>query len=117
MQRLEDAIAVEIEAAGLFAVAGDDLEAGLQVAEAAGFIIMEFERPQRDGVIGDDYECCLATVFARGKGSFANGGVGGIRTLGTAFQPYNGLANRRLQPLGHHSKGKKRRPIRALSRS
>ena len=33
-----------------------------------------------------------------------DGGVGGIRTLGTAFQPYNGLANRRLQPLGHHSK-------------
>ena len=34
------------------------------------------------------------------------GGVGGIRTLGTAFQPYNGLANRRLQPLGHHSKAR-----------
>jgi hypothetical protein len=32
-----------------------------------------------------------------------NGGVGGIRTLDTAFQPYNGLANRRLQPLGHDS--------------
>ncbi len=31
------------------------------------------------------------------------GGVGGIRTLGTALNPYNGLANRRLQPLGHHS--------------
>jgi hypothetical protein len=29
------------------------------------------------------------------------GGAGGIRTLDTAFQPYNGLANRRLQPLGH----------------
>ena len=56
---------MEIEAAGLFAVAGDDLEAGLQVAEAAGFIIMAFERPQRDGVIGDDYERRLATVFAR----------------------------------------------------
>ncbi len=27
-----------------------------------------------------------------------NGGEAGIRTLGTAFQPYNGLANRRLQP-------------------
>ncbi|HVW75367.1 MAG TPA: hypothetical protein VHC39_17135, partial [Rhizomicrobium sp.] len=24
------------------------------------------------------------------------GGAGGIRTLDTAFQPYNGLANRRL---------------------
>src|SRR5215472_17051237 len=31
------------------------------------------------------------------------GGAGGIRTLDTAFQPYNGLANRRLQPLGHSS--------------
>ena len=31
------------------------------------------------------------------------GGEEGIRTLGTAFQPYNGLANRRLQPLGHLS--------------
>ena len=31
------------------------------------------------------------------------GGDGGIRTLDTAFQPYNGLANRRLQPLGHVS--------------
>src|SRR6187399_2739969 len=29
------------------------------------------------------------------------GGAGGIRTLDTALQPYNGLANRRLQPLGH----------------
>ena len=32
-----------------------------------------------------------------------SGGAGGIRTLDTAFQPYNGLANRRLQPLGHSS--------------
>jgi hypothetical protein len=31
------------------------------------------------------------------------GGAGGIRTLDTALQPYNGLANRRLQPLGHSS--------------
>jgi integrase len=41
-------------------------------------------------------------VFTQKK--TGDGGVGGIRTLGTAFQPYNGLANRRLQPLGHHSK-------------
>jgi hypothetical protein len=33
--------------------------------------------------------------------SEGNGGEAGIRTLGTAFRPYNGLANRRLQPLGH----------------
>jgi hypothetical protein len=30
-------------------------------------------------------------------------GEGGIRTLDRALQPYNGLANRRLQPLGHLS--------------
>ena len=35
----------------------------------------------------------------RGK----TGGDGGIRTLDRALQPYNGLANRRLQPLGHIS--------------
>ncbi len=29
------------------------------------------------------------------------GGEAGIRTLGRAFRPYNGLANRRLQPPGH----------------
>ena len=31
------------------------------------------------------------------------GGDGGIRTLDTGLGPYNGLANRRLQPLGHVS--------------
>jgi hypothetical protein len=31
------------------------------------------------------------------------GGDGGIRTLDRTLQPYNGLANRRLQPLGHVS--------------
>jgi hypothetical protein len=40
----------------------------------------------------------------RGYHRFAgDGGAGGIRTHGTAFQPYNDLANRRLQPLGHSS--------------
>ena len=32
-----------------------------------------------------------------------NGGEGGIRTLDRVVRPYNGLANRRLQPLGHLS--------------
>ena len=32
-----------------------------------------------------------------------SGGERGIRTLDRAFGPYNGLANRRLQPLGHLS--------------
>lgn len=30
-------------------------------------------------------------------------GESGIRTRGTGFSPYTGLANRRLQPLGHLS--------------
>ena len=34
-------------------------------------------------------------------GTMFVGGEAGIRTLDTAFGPYNGLANRRLQPLGH----------------
>src|ERR1700689_1832464 len=36
------------------------------------------------------------------------GGDGGIRTLDRALQPYNGLANRRLQPLGHVSRAERR---------
>ena len=34
-----------------------------------------------------------------------SGGERGIRTLDTGISPYNGLANRRLQPLGHLSAG------------
>src|SRR5437764_5487663 len=49
------------------------------------------------------------------------GGAGGIRTLDRALQPYNGLANRRLQPLGHSSvradmpdaRARRKRQIRA----
>src|ERR1700694_2788509 len=44
-----------------------------------------------------------------------NGGDGGIRTLDRALQPYNGLANRRLQPLGHIS-GKADMPDAGASR-
>jgi hypothetical protein len=32
-----------------------------------------------------------------------SGGEGGIRTPGTGFSQYNGLANRRIQPLCHLS--------------
>src|ERR1700682_5130259 len=42
-------------------------------------------------------------------------GDGGIRTLDRALQPYNGLANRRLQPLGHIS-GKADMPDAGASR-
>jgi hypothetical protein len=38
-----------------------------------------------------------------GRTQVKGGGAGGIRTLDRALQPYNGLANRRLQPLGHSS--------------
>ena len=38
-----------------------------------------------------------------GPDNLKDGGAGGIRTLDRALQPYNGLANRRLQPLGHSS--------------
>ena len=40
---------------------------------------------------------CQPSLAQRAKA----GGEGGIRTLGRGFSPYNGLANRRLQPLGH----------------
>src|SRR5271168_615496 len=45
--------------------------------------------------------------------SRAPGGDGGIRTLDRALQPYNGLANRRLQPLGHVSGADNRAPTYA----
>ena len=35
--------------------------------------------------------------------SIVSGGAGGIRTLDRPLQACNGLANRRLQPLGHSS--------------
>ena len=35
------------------------------------------------------------------KSGLETGGEAGIRTLDTTFGSYNGLANRRLQPLGH----------------
>src|SRR3984885_10561715 len=44
----------------------------------------------------------LANLFEE-KQNCRIGGAGGIRTLDRALQPYNGLANRRLQPLGHSS--------------
>jgi hypothetical protein len=43
------------------------------------------------------------TPYVPGLDISGLGGAGGIRTLDRALQPYNGLANRRLQPLGHSS--------------
>ena len=42
-------------------------------------------------------------TYVSGLDILLDGGAGGIRTLDRALQPYNGLANRRLQPLGHSS--------------
>ena len=42
---------------------------------------------------------CINTLFSMQY----RGGEGGIRTLGRALEPYDGLANRCLQPLGHLS--------------
>jgi hypothetical protein len=47
---------------------------------------------------------CIVTHVS-GPDRVSDGGAGGIRTLDRALQPYNGLANRRLQPLGHSSMG------------
>src|SRR6266568_9186426 len=44
----------------------------------------------------------LVCKFSRRLNS-ATGGEGGIRTPGRGFSPYNGLANRRIQPLCHLS--------------
>src|SRR3954466_12153869 len=50
---------------------------------------------------------------ARAKSRRAKvGGEAGIRTLGTTFRSYNGLANRRLQPLGHLTVSKLLRILR-----
>jgi hypothetical protein len=69
-------------------------------------------------VIGSQGPACgveVSPIFRALAGFLRIGGVGGIRTLGTAFQPYNGLANRRLQPLGHHSRREKCRKIKSRS--
>ena len=52
----------------------------------------------------------LGLVFCRRllgaiRHDFRLGGEGEIRTHDTGFRPYNGLANRRLRPLGHLSVG------------
>src|ERR1700692_3431072 len=44
-----------------------------------------------------------APVGDMSTGIKTTGGEGGIRTLDRVVRPYNGLANRRLQPLGHLS--------------
>lgn len=45
---------------------------------------------------------CLTGIYA--KNLKLKYGEGGIRTLDTGINPYNGLANRRFRPLSHLSK-------------
>src|ERR1700758_79625 len=47
--------------------------------------------------------CCVCRQDSTAEQHTESGGEGGIRTPGTSFSSYNGLANRRLQPLGHLS--------------
>src|SRR6266852_1122367 len=55
--------------------------------------------------------CYPRSIFAQswragltdGRNIKNSGGEGGIRTPGRSFGPYNGLANRRIQPLCHLS--------------
>ena len=74
-----------------------------------------------DGASGDTLRSAGLRVACHPKPVRAKGGGdGGIRTLDRALQPYNGLANRRLQPLGHISdkadmpdaEASRKRPIR-----
>jgi hypothetical protein len=53
----------------------------------------------------DHFSVCAILVGLRGRARSVHtiGGAGGIRTLDRPLQAYNGLANRRLQPLGHSS--------------
>ena len=44
-----------------------------------------------------------SVTHVSGLNTAEGGGAGGIRTLDRPLQAYNGLANRRLQPLGHSS--------------
>jgi hypothetical protein len=59
----------------------------------AGFVPIRGE-PQASRDVPED----LANRLPR---KARHGGEAGIRTLGRVLKPYNGLANRRLKPLGH----------------
>jgi hypothetical protein len=48
-------------------------------------------------------EVLMKGMDSRGPLWKGSGGERGIRTPDRGFSPYNGLANRRLQPLGHLS--------------
>src|ERR1051326_563554 len=66
-------------------------------ADSAGWVWTVKERNPRKSWI---FSACWTALDKFGR---LGGGAGGIRTLDTALGPYNGLAKRRLQPLGHSS--------------
>src|SRR6266404_8468391 len=53
---------------------------------------MEEKSPGKSNTASNNY---ISLLFSN------SGGEGGIRTPGRGFSPYNGLANRRIQPLCH----------------
>src|SRR5580698_5435440 len=68
---------------------------------ASAFSAVRFE--QRKPPIGRDFARSSANNSRIYLHFRLYGGEGGIRTLDRVVRPYNGLANRRLQPLGHLS--------------
>src|SRR5690242_12758314 len=73
---------------------------------ASGLACPDFARAKRERIACLDEArakrewTCLPGRSSR-EARAKSGGEAGIRTLGRALRPYNGLANRRLQPLGH----------------
>jgi hypothetical protein len=63
----------------------------------------DHDEPRRDARRADGESRLTESVSTRQVRPKAerSGGEAGIRTLGRVLKPYNGLANRRLQPLGH----------------
>ena len=74
------------------------------VAEFKEIDVPQARSPYAPDASGDTLRPVGLRVACHPKPDRAKGGgAGGIRTLDRALQPYNGLANRRLQPLGHSS--------------
>ncbi len=88
-----------------------------QALGAAGGKRSDYSRRSEVWRRGGDGGPDVKTINKTGQ---ETGGEAGIRTLGRAFRPYNGLANRRLQPLGHltaDAKYTEHRHLRKASRS
>ena len=71
----------------------------MSITSRANYIDIE---PARNRELSELRNCSTAFLW-KGQSFENSGGEGGIRTPDTGVSPYNGLANRRLQPLGHLS--------------